>query len=70
MTERSFSRIKLQIRKENVVYVNGGCVIAIMTIQKSSLTMEETLLDKGILEKLTRKGKSLAFYIVANKQQP
>jgi hypothetical protein len=29
--------------------------------------MEETLPNKGILEKLTRKGKSLAFYIVVNK---
>jgi hypothetical protein len=29
--------------------------------------MEETLFDKGILEKLTRIGKSLAFYIVVNK---
>jgi hypothetical protein len=29
--------------------------------------MEETLLDKGILEKLTREGKSLAFYTVVNK---
>jgi hypothetical protein len=25
--------------------------------------MEETFLDKGILKKLTREGKSLAFYI-------
>jgi hypothetical protein len=29
--------------------------------------MEETFPDKGILEKLTREGKSLAFYITANK---
>jgi len=29
--------------------------------------MEETLLDKGILEKLTREGKSMAFYIIVNK---
>jgi hypothetical protein len=29
--------------------------------------MEETIHDKGILEKLTRKGKSLAFYIAINK---
>jgi hypothetical protein len=29
--------------------------------------MEETLPDKGILEKLIRKGKNLAFYIAANK---
>jgi hypothetical protein len=29
--------------------------------------MEETLLDKGILEKLTREGKNLTFYIVVNK---
>jgi hypothetical protein len=32
--------------------------------------MEEILLDKGILEKLTRKGKSLAFYITTNKLKP
>jgi hypothetical protein len=29
--------------------------------------MEETLLDKGILEKLIRERKSLTFYIVVNK---
>jgi hypothetical protein len=29
--------------------------------------MEETLPDKGSLEKLIKKGKSLAFYIVVNK---
>jgi hypothetical protein len=32
--------------------------------------MEETLLDKGILGKLTREGKNLAFYIAANKLKP
>jgi hypothetical protein len=29
--------------------------------------MEETLLDKGILEKFTKEGKSLAFYTAINK---
>jgi hypothetical protein len=29
--------------------------------------MEETFLDKGILEKFTREGKSLAFYTTVNK---
>jgi len=29
--------------------------------------MEETLLDKQILERLTREGKSLAFYLAINK---
>jgi hypothetical protein len=29
--------------------------------------MEETFPDKGILEKLTREGKSLAFYTAINK---
>jgi hypothetical protein len=28
--------------------------------------MEETFLDKGILEKLTREGKSLSFYIAVS----
>jgi hypothetical protein len=32
--------------------------------------MEETLLDKGILEKLKREGKSLAFYTTINKLKP
>jgi hypothetical protein len=32
--------------------------------------MEETLPDKGILEELTRKGKSLTFYIAINKLKP
>jgi hypothetical protein len=31
--------------------------------------MEKTLLDKGILEKLTRKKKSLTFYTVINKAE-
>jgi hypothetical protein len=31
--------------------------------------MEETLLDKGILEKLTREGKTLAFYTTINKDE-
>jgi hypothetical protein len=29
--------------------------------------MEETLPDKGVLEKLTREGRSLAFYTTINK---
>jgi hypothetical protein len=32
--------------------------------------MEETLFDKGILEKLKRERKGLAFYTVANKLKP
>jgi hypothetical protein len=32
--------------------------------------MEETLPDKGILEKLIREGKSLIFYIATNKLNP
>jgi len=31
--------------------------------------MEETLLDEGILEKLIREGKSLAFSIAVNKAE-
>jgi hypothetical protein len=60
----------LQRRKENVIYVNDGHAIAIVSIEKSSLTMKETLLEKEILEKLTRERKSLTFYIVANKLKP
>ncbi len=33
------------------MYVDGGCAMAAMSIQKSQLIMEETL-NKGILEKL------------------
>jgi hypothetical protein len=29
--------------------------------------MEETLLNKGIFKKMTREGKSLAFYTIVNK---
>jgi hypothetical protein len=61
---------KLKRRKENVMYVNSGHVIAVMSIYKSNHTMEESLIDQGILEKLTRKGKSLAFYTIANKLKP
>jgi hypothetical protein len=32
--------------------------------------MEETLPDKGIVEKLTREGKSLAFHTTVNKLKP
>jgi hypothetical protein len=31
--------------------------------------MEKTLLDKGILKKLTREGKNLAFYTAINKAE-
>jgi hypothetical protein len=31
--------------------------------------MDETLFDKGILEKLTREGKNLTFYIAVNKDE-
>jgi hypothetical protein len=31
--------------------------------------MKETLPEKGILEKLTRKGKNFAFYITVNKAE-
>jgi hypothetical protein len=49
------------------MYVNDGCVILAVNIQKSNLTMEETLPNKGILQKLIKKGKNLTFYIVVNK---
>ncbi len=49
------------------MYVNSGHVIVTVNIYKSSLTMEEILFDKGIIEKVTRKGKSLAFYTAINK---
>jgi hypothetical protein len=32
--------------------------------------MEEIVPNKGILEKLTREGKNLAFYVAANKLKP
>jgi hypothetical protein len=32
--------------------------------------MEEILPNKGIIEKLTREGKSLAVYTVVNKRNP
>jgi hypothetical protein len=34
------------------MYVNNGCAIATVSILKSSLTMEETLPNKGILKNL------------------
>ncbi len=37
---------------------------------RNSLTIEETLPDKEILEKLKGEGKGWAFYIVANKLNP
>jgi len=32
--------------------------------------MEEDLFDKGIIKKLKREGKGLAFYTTANKLKP
>jgi hypothetical protein len=32
--------------------------------------MEEILLNKGILEKLTKEGKNLVFYTTTNKLKP
>jgi len=49
------------------MYVNNGCVITVVNILKSSLTMEETFPNKGIIEKLTKEGKSLTFYTTVNK---
>ncbi len=65
----SFYRIKLKLerRKENVVYVNGGHVITAMNIQKSSLIMEETLPNKGILEKIYNRREELD--LLYNRQQ-
>jgi hypothetical protein len=31
--------------------------------------MEEIILDKGILKKLTKEGKNLAFYTIVNKAE-
>jgi hypothetical protein len=58
--------IELQRKKEHVMYVNGGCVMAV----KSCLTMKEIFLDKGILKKLKGEGKGLAFYTATNKLKP
>jgi hypothetical protein len=49
----------LQRRKENVVYVNDDHVIVVVSIYKSCLTMEETLPDKGILEKPKKRREGL-----------
>ncbi len=49
------------------MYVNVDHVIVTMNIQKFSPIMEETLLNKGFLEKLIRERKSLAFYTAVNK---
>jgi uncharacterized membrane protein len=52
------------------MYVNGGHVILVVNIWKSSLTMEETFLDKGILEKLTKKEKVWPFIQLPKKMKP
>jgi mannitol-1-phosphate/altronate dehydrogenase len=52
------------------VYVNGGHVMAVVSILKSYLTINEALPDKRILEKLKGEGKGLAFYTAANKLKP
>jgi hypothetical protein len=42
--EMKFSCIKLQRKKKNLVYVNGGRVMAPVSILKSCLTMEKNIL--------------------------
>ncbi len=51
----------------NVVMCN---VVTYNEHVKSNLTMDETLLEKGILEKLTKERKNLVFYTTANKLKP
>ncbi len=51
------------------MYVSGGCVIAAVNIWKYSLSMEEILIDKGIIQKMTREGKNLTFYTAVNKAE-
>jgi len=36
---------------------------------RNFLTMYETFFNKGIIEKLTREGKSLAYYTIVNKAE-
>jgi hypothetical protein len=52
-------------KKENIVYVNNDSLIIVVNIKKFNLTMK-----KKIPEKLTREGKSLAFYTAVNKAEP
>jgi hypothetical protein len=52
------------------VDLNGGRVMAVVSIYKSCLIMKEILPDKGILKKLKREGKGLAFYTIANELKP
>jgi hypothetical protein len=43
------------------MYINNDRVIVVVSIYKSNLTMEETFPNKGILKKLTKARKNLAF---------
>ncbi len=49
------------------MYINGGLVIATVSIWKSSLAMEETFLDKIIKKELIKERKNLVFYTTVNK---
>ncbi len=62
--------IKLQRMKEYVVYVDGGRVITTMNIQKIQFDYGGNSPNKGILEKLKREKKGLAFYTSTNKLKP
>ncbi len=42
--------ITLQKKKENIVYVNNGRVMVVVSFYKSWLTMEKKFIDKGILK--------------------
>jgi len=71
--ESSFSRFKLKKKKKLSVFkwwlVNSHRehLKIYSDYGKNSLTMEETFANKGIQKKLSREGKSLAFYTTVNK---
>ncbi len=52
------------------MYVNNGCVVATVNIQKIQSDYGGNYLDKGILEKLKEKGKVWPFYTTTKKLKP
>jgi uncharacterized protein (AIM24 family) len=62
--------IELQKRKKHVVYINGGSCNSHHEHLEVQSDYGGNFRDKGILEKLKREGKGLAFYTVVDKLKP
>jgi hypothetical protein len=59
--------IELQRRNEHVMYVDGGRVVATLSIYKIQYDYGGNSPNKGIIEKLKEKGRAWPFYTATKK---